>query len=154
MNRYIVYLISAIFAFSALSCQEELKYQPGEKDHENCYGVYFPVQTGAGDLQVEPSDPTMLTYTVRRTRTDGELYVPVKIVDTAHVFSVTEIHFEDEEAVTELQVYFPSIEMGKTYECTLQIDGDEFVKLISDASALTHAHRCSINGCIIYSPPT
>ena len=31
------------------------------------------------------------------------------------------------------------------------IDGDEFVKLISEASALTHAHRCSINGCIIYS---
>ena len=137
MNRYIVYLISAIFAFSALSCQEELKYQPGEKDHENCYGVYFPVQTGAGDLQVEPSDPTVLTYTVRRTKTDGELYVPVKIVDTAQVFSVTEIHFEDEEAVTELQVYFPSIEMGKTYECTLQIDGDEFVsKYSKNASSL------------------
>ena len=55
MNRYIVYLISAIFAFSALSCQEELTYQPGEQDHENCYGVYFPAQKGAGDLQIEPT---------------------------------------------------------------------------------------------------
>ena len=135
MNRYIVYLISAIFAFSALSCQEELRHQPGEQDHENCYGVYFPVQTGTGDLQVEPSDPSVLTYTVRRSKTDGELYVPVKIVDTAQVFSVTEIHFEDEEAVTELQVYFPSIEMGKTYECTLQIDGEEFVSKYSKNSS-------------------
>ena len=135
MNRYIIYFISAIFAFSALSCQEELRYQPGEQDHENCYGVYFPVQKGTGDLQIEPNDPTVLTYTVRRSNTDGELHVPIKIVDTAQVFSVTEIHFKDEEAVAEVQVYFPSIEMGKTYECTLQIDGDEFVSKYSQNSS-------------------
>ena len=135
MNRYIVYLISAIFAFSALSCQEELTYQPGEQDHENCYGVYFPAQKGAGDLQIEPTDSKVLTYTVRRTNTDGELHVPVKIVDSAQVFSVTEIHFRDEEPVAELQVYFPSIELGKTYECTLQIDGDEYVSKYSQNSS-------------------
>ena len=135
MNRYIVYLISAIFAFSAISCQEELQYQPGEQDHENCYGVYFPAQKGAGDLQIEPTDSKVLTYTVRRTNTDGELHVPVKIVDSAQVFSVTEIHFRDEEPVAELQVYFPSIELGKTYECTLQIDGDEYVSKYSQNSS-------------------
>ena len=135
MNRYIVYLISAIFAFSAISCQEELTYQPGEQDHENCYGVYFPAQKGAGDLQIEPTDSKVLTYTVRRTNTDGELHVPVKIVDSAQVFSVTEIHFRDEEPVAELQVYFPSIELGKTYECTLQIDGDEYVSKYSQNSS-------------------
>ena len=135
MNRYIVYLISAIFAFSAISCQEELTYQPGEQDHENCYGVYFPAQKGAGDLQIEPTDSKVLTYTVRRTNTDGELHVPVKIVDSAQVFSVTEIHSRDEEPVAELQVYFPSIELGKTYECTLQIDGEEYVSKYSQNSS-------------------
>ena len=135
MNRYIVYLISAIFAFSAISCQEELTYQPGEQDHENCFGVYFPLQKGAGDLQIEPTDSRVLTYTVRRTNTEGELHVPVKILDTAQVFSVTEIHFKDEEPVAELQVYFPSIELGKTYECTLQIDGDEYVSKYSQNSS-------------------
>ena len=124
MNRYFTYLISAIFAFAAISCQEELRYEPGDPDAENCYGVYFPVQNGTGDLQIEPNDPTVLTYTVRRSNTDGEIYVPIKIVDTAQVFSVTEVHFRDEEAVAEVQVYFPSIEMGKTYECTLQFDGE------------------------------
>ena len=135
MKRYFIYLISAVFAFAAISCQEELRYQPGEPDAENCYGVYFPVQSGAGDLQIEPSDSKVLTYTVRRTNTDGELYVPVKIVDSAQVFSVTEIHFKDEEPVAELQVYFPSIEMGKTYECTIQIDGDEYVSKYSQNSS-------------------
>ena len=137
MNRYFTYLISAIFAFAAISCQEELRYEPGDPDAENCYGVYFPVQNGTGDLQIEPNDPTVLTYTVRRSNTDGEIYVPIKIVDTAQVFSVTEVHFRDEEAVAEVQVYVPSIEMGKTYECTLQIDGEEFVsKYSQNASSL------------------
>lgn len=137
MNRYFTYLISAIFAFAAISCQEELRYEPGDPDAENCYGVYFPVQNGTGDLQIEPNDQTVLTYTVRRTKTDGEIYVPIKIVDTAQVFSVTEVHFRDEEAVAEVQVYFPSIQMGKTYECTLQIDGDEYVsKYSKNASSL------------------
>ena len=137
MKRYFIYLVSAVFAFAAVSCQEELRYRPGEQDAENCYGVFFPVQTGAGDLQIEPTDPTVLTYTVRRSRTEGELHVPVKVLDTAQVFSVTEIVFQDEEAVAEVQVYFPSIEMGKTYECTLQIDGDEYVsKYSQNASSL------------------
>ena len=137
MKRYFIYLVSAVFAFAAVSCQEELRYQSGEQDAENCYGVFFPVQTGAGDLQIEPTDPTVLTYTVRRSRTEGELHVPVKVLDTAQVFSVTEIVFQDEEAVAEVQVYFPSIEMGKTYECTLQIDGDEYVsKYSQNASSL------------------
>ena len=104
MKRYFIYLVSAVFAFTALSCQEEIRFQPGEQDAENCYGVFFPVQTGVGDLQIEPNDPTVLTYTVRRSKTEGELHVPVKIVDTAQVFSVTEIVFQDEESVAEVQV--------------------------------------------------
>jgi hypothetical protein len=37
MKRYFIYLVSAVFTFAAISCQEELRYQPGEKDAENCY---------------------------------------------------------------------------------------------------------------------
>lgn len=137
MKRYFIYIATALLAFAAVACQEEFRYEPGEPDHENCYGVYFPIQGGTGDLQIEPSDPTAFKYTVRRTKTEGELHVPIKITDTAQVFSVTEIVFKDEEAVAEIEVYFPSIELGKTYECTLQIDGDEYVsKYSQNASSL------------------
>lgn len=135
MKRYYIYFITVLLSFTMTSCMEELKYLPGEEDAENCYGVYFPVQNGTGDLQLEPGDRTTLTYSVRRTNTEGELHVPVKIVDTAQVFSATEIVFRDEEAVAQVQVYFPSIELGKTYECTLQIDGDEYVSKYSKNSA-------------------
>lgn len=137
MKRYFIYITTALLALAAVSCQEEFRYEPGEADHENCYGVYFPVQKGTGDMQIEPGDPTVLKYTVRRTNTDGELHVPVTITDTAQVYSVTEIVFRDEEAVAEIEVYFPSIELGQTYECTLQIAGDEYVsKYSKNASSL------------------
>ena len=119
-------------AFS--SCQEELTYQPGEADAEDCYGVYFPIQTGTGDIQIEPGDPTFFTYTVRRLNTEGELHVPVKITDNAKVFSAAEIVFKDEEPVAELMVYFPSIDRGVTYDCTIEIDGDQYVSKYSKNS--------------------
>ena len=75
MKRYFIYLTAALLAFASVSCQKELKYEPGEADHENCYGVYFPIQNGTGDLQIEPSDPTVLKYTLRRTKTDGEALI-------------------------------------------------------------------------------
>ena len=111
--------MTMLLSLAATSCQEELTYQPGEKDADGCYGVYFPIQSGTGDIQIEPGDPTFFTYTVRRLNTEGELHVPVKITDDARVFSATEIVFKDEEPVAELKVYFPSIDRGVTYDCNI-----------------------------------
>ena len=127
--------MTVLLSFAAASCQEELTYQPGEADPDGCYGVYFPIQSGTGDIQIEPGDPTFFTYTVRRLNTEGELHVPVKITDAARVFSATEIVFKDEEPVAELVVYFPSIDRGVTYDCTIEIDGDQFVSKYSQNSA-------------------
>ena len=134
MKRYFIYIIAALMTFAFSACQEELTYNAGEPDAENCYGVFFPIQNGTGDIQIEPTDPTTFKFTVRRLNTEGRLHVPVKVTDTAHVFSVSEIVFEDEEPTAELEVYFPSIERGVTYDCTLQIDGDEFVSKYSKNS--------------------
>ena len=126
MKKYFIYFMTVLLSLAVSSCQEEITYQPGEADPDGCYGVYFPIQSGTGDIQIEPGDPTYFTYTVRRTNTEGELHVPVKITDDAKVFSATEIVFKDEEPVAELVVYFPSIERGVTYDCTLEIDGDQY----------------------------
>ena len=126
--------MTVLLSLAFSSCQEELTYQPGEADAEDCYGVYFPIQSGTGDIMIEPGDTTYFTYTVRRTNTEGELHVPVKITDDAKVFSAAEIVFKDEEPVAELMVYFPSIDRGVTYDCTLEIDGDKFASKYSKNS--------------------
>lgn len=135
MKKYFIYFMTVLLSLAVSSCQEEITYQPGEADPDGCYGVYFPIQSGTGDIQIEPGDPTYFTYTVRRTNTEGELHVPVKITDDAKVFSATEIVFKDEEPVAELVVYFPSIERGVTYDCTLEIDGDQYASKYSQNSS-------------------
>ncbi len=113
------------------SCAQEEMHSPGELDNENCYGVYFPTQKGLGDLQIEPDDPTTLTFIVRRTNSRGRLHVPVSISSNYPVFTADEIVFEDGSPVSELVVHFPSAKIAVTYECTLRIEGDEFVSKYS-----------------------
>ena len=113
------------------SCVQEEPYAPGELDSEFCYGVYFPTQSGVGDLQIEPDDPTTLTYLVRRTNSRGEIRVPVAIKSNYPIFSVDEIVFEDGSPVAEVVVHFPTAKIATTYECTLIIQGDEYVSKYS-----------------------
>ena len=131
MKRYFIYIMTAMLSLFMTSCVEEQIYQPGELDAENCYGVYFPVQKGVGELQIEPDDPTTLSFIVRRTNSRGKIHVPVKIKSNYQIFTVDELVFEDGSPVSSLVVHFPSAKIATTYECTLILDGDEYVSKYS-----------------------
>ena len=119
-------MLSVLFS----SCVEEA-HQPGERDSDNCYGVYFPAQSGLEDIQIEPDDPTTLTFVVRRTNTRGKIFVPVKVEANYNIFTLDEIVFEDGSPVAELVVHFPSAKIATKYECSIMLQGDEFVSKYS-----------------------
>ena len=123
--------MTAVLSMALVSCVKEEAYAPGELDDENCYGVYFPTQTGVGDLQIEPDDPTTLTFIARRTNTRGEIHVPVRIKSNYQIFTVDEVVFEDGSPVADVVVHFPSAKIATTYECSLLLEGDEFVSKYS-----------------------
>ena len=131
MKRYFIYIMTAMLSLVMASCVEEQVYQPGELDNENCYGVYFPSQKGVGDLQIEPDDPATLSFIVRRTNSRDEIRVPVKIKANHQIFTVDELVFEDGSPVSTLVVHFPSAKIATTYECTLILEGDEYVSKYS-----------------------
>ena len=120
-------LLSLVFA----SCAQEEMHAPGELDAEGCYGVYFPTQNGVGDLQIEPDDPTTLTFMVRRSNSRDEIRVPVKIKSNYPIFTVDEVVFKDGESTAQVVVHFPSAKIATTYECTLILEGDEYVSKYS-----------------------
>lgn len=124
-------MMTALLSLGLVSCVEEETHAPGEMDAENCYGVYFPAQTGVGDLQIEPDDPTTLTFIARRTNPRGTINVPVKIKSNYPVFTIDEIEFKDGESTAEVVVHFPSAKIATTYECTLVLEGDEYVSKYS-----------------------
>ena len=123
--------MTALLSMVLASCAQEEMHTPGELDNESCYGVYFPTQKGLGDLQIEPDDPTTLKFIVRRTNSRGEIRVPVSISSNYPVFTVDEIVFKDGSPVSELVVHFPSAKIAVTYDCTLRVEGDEFVSKYS-----------------------
>lgn len=131
MKRNLIYMMTALLSMVLASCAREELHAPGELDNENCYGVYFPTQKGLGELQIEPDDPTTLTFIVRRNNSRGEIHVPVSISSNYPVFTAEEIVFEDGSPVSELVVHFPSAKIAVTYDCTLRVEGDEFVSKYS-----------------------
>lgn len=123
--------MTAMLSLLFSSCVEEA-HVPGELDSDNCYGVYFPAQSGLGDLQIEPDDPTTLSFVVRRTNTRGKIFVPVKVEANHPVFTVDEIIFEDGSPVSELVLHFPSAKIATKYECSVMLEGSEYVSKYSE----------------------
>lgn len=144
MNKILTYVSGLAAMLLAFSCAPELTAELGAPDNEDCFGVYFPSQEGTGDLQVGPDDPKTLTFKVRRTNTRGRLEVPVTI-ESSHdgVFTTTEICFEEDAPTAELNIHFPSIKLGVKYDCTIKVEGDEYVSSYSqNASHLSFSVTC------------
>ena len=129
----IFYCMSALMvSLFMTSCAEELTAELGTPDDPDCYGVYFPSQKGVGDLQISPDDPKTVKFKVRRVNTRGRIEVPVTIESNiAGIFSTTNICFEDDAPTAELEVFFPKVELGTKYECTIKLEGAEFVSSYS-----------------------
>lgn len=144
INRIFFYLSALLMSFLMTSCDPALTTELGEPDDADCYGVYFPSQAGTGDHQVGPKDSKSFKFKVRRVNTRGELVVPVTI-ESSHpgVFSSTEIIFEEDSPTAEVEVFFPTIKLGVKYDCTLKVEGAEYVSSYSrNATHLSFSVTC------------
>lgn len=117
--RNILFLSSLTLVLAA--CQEE-KVEPGEKDLDGCYGVYFPAQEKAVKLVLDPAEPTSTKITVMRKNSEGEITVPVTVADTSKLFKFAPITFKDGQAETTIDVTFDGIGIGNTYLASLTIE--------------------------------
>ena len=144
INNILFFIPALLMSLIMTSCVEEMKAELGAPDNEDCYGVYFPTQEGTGDLQIGPDDSKTLKFKVRRTNTRGSLTVPVTVESNyPGVFTATEIYFEEDAPTADLEVYFPTVKLGVTYDCTIRVEGDEYVSSYSsNASHLSFSVTC------------
>ena len=120
-------MLMAALPLSLASCVDEPEYTPGEPDLENCYGVYFPEQENSGSHQLDPSDPTTLTFTAARLNSEDAITVPVEVsANYDGIFTVSEITFEDGQEETQFTVSFDSADVGITYECTIEVNDPQY----------------------------
>lgn len=144
MKRILFYMSALLMPFMMASCEQEMTAELGEPDNADCYGVYFPSQAGTGDLQVGPDDAKTVKFKVRRLNTRGALEVPVVIESNyPGVFSSTEIYFEEDSPTAEIEVYFPTIKQGVKYDCTVKVEGSEYVSSYSqNATHISFSVTC------------
>lgn len=123
-------------AFSALSlfaaaCSPVEEYKPGVEDNTDCYGVYFPAQET--EFVRSPEEATVITFTVAREKTDGDLIVPINVKDTSSIFNIKPVNavFEDGQSETTISFDYARIAVGQEYLVSLSIEGDEFVSKYS-----------------------
>ncbi len=129
-----IYRLFAAFSALALfaaACSPVEEYKPGSEDDPTCFGVYFPAQETA--IVRSPEESTMISFTVARTNTEGDLIVPVTVSDTSSIFNIKPVNavFEDGQSETTISFDYARIAVGQEYLVSLSIEGDEFVSKYS-----------------------
>lgn len=127
-------LAFAALALASVSCVKEEAHEPGPKDVEGCYGVYFPSQEATGDHVLTPLDPTVAEFTVARKNTSGAIEVPYTISGDTDVITGGKIAFADGQSETTLTLEFPTSKTGTKYAVSVTIDDEQYVSHYGDGT--------------------
>jgi len=116
----IISFFTAAIAFGFASCADKAEeFKKGAPDLDGCYGVYFPAQKTS--LILDPSEPTVDTIKVARTKTEGAITVPFTFKGDS-VFTYSELKFEDGQTESYIAVSFDSAQVGTTYTCSIILE--------------------------------
>lgn len=109
-------------------------YKPGSWDAaEGFEDVSFVGKTSVSD-ELDPTDPTTATVTLKRKNTKGELVVtPEVTVNDDSVFTVTDFHFADGDSLATATISFPEAKIGTPYSLQLTVTDKKLVSSYSQA---------------------
>ena len=133
-------LKSLLYALAATvllaGCSDDETYTAGEQENPDCYGVYFPSQANIADRELDPADEPALSFTVRRTKSEGEITVPVTVTSAQgdDIFEATAIEFADGQEETTFVISFPDTEIGTTYTCEVNVDDPLYASTYTERS--------------------
>lgn len=119
-NKILKYALAAAVIMPLAACNDD-KYQPGPKTDPNSPGVVFD-QSNPGTFVIPgTSDSYDAAITLTRSKTEGELTVPIDVKDASSLLAFTpQVHFADGQASTQMQVKL-SAEAKRSTRYTLQL---------------------------------
>jgi len=131
--KSLLYVLLATFLF--VGCTDDDTVSVGEQENPDCYGVYFPSQSNAGNVELDPAEAPELTFNVRRTRSEDAITVPVVIKGSEDIFTASAIEFADGQEETTFEISFPDAEIGTPYTCEVQIDDPAYASIYGERAA-------------------
>lgn len=136
-NKLFLILSVAAAALVVFSCaQKEAPYESGEVENDNPYNIFFDTLKESA-FQLDPADPTQLTFKVFRDSGSvaEKLTVPVVLTPAAgseDIFTLSEVVFPKDSVWTEFTASFPNAEVGKLYSATVAVTDPKFIHIYSD----------------------
>lgn len=135
MNRTGYIFSVALLLAGAAACTQENLYEQGAAELDGSYGVYFPTQTSATVLELDPLEKKNVTYRVSRENALDAITVPINVTASEEgIFAVEPVVFEAGQKDATFRVDFDAAEIGKTYNCTISIDDPRYVRLYGPKS--------------------
>lgn len=131
-----IFTVAVLAALSVVSCKkEQAPHEAGEPDLAGCYGVYFPSQEAAGSHTYDPSQEPVVSFTVARKVTTGDITVPVTVTASEdNIFQVGTLSFADGQKEASLTVKFPDAQEGTQYDLNLRITDPQYASTYSAAN--------------------
>ena len=85
----------ALLLAGAAACTQENLYEQGAAELDGSYGVYFPTQTSATVLELDPLEKKNVTYRVSRENALDAITVPINVTASEEgIFAVEPVVFE------------------------------------------------------------
>lgn len=138
MKKILLYTL-AFASLLAVSCQKDA-YEPGTPDKEDCYNVYFPEQEFSGELEIAPDEGYDFQIELKRTKTEGDISVPLKVTcgSNPDVVTITTAEFADGDEDATATLSFHNPELMKKYRIVISIVGDEYAAKYSQSLILAN----------------
>lgn len=128
INKLGLLLLSAL---TLAACNDD-DYKAGAWDAADGYQNVSFVRTSLTD-ELDPTDPTSTTVTLKRKVTKGAIDVKPEVVrNDGDVFTVTDFHFADGDSLATATISFPDAEIGTSYSLQLTITDKDLVSSYSD----------------------
>lgn len=130
INKLGLLLCSAALTLAACDSDD---FKAGEWDAADGYQNVSFVKASQSD-ELDPTDATEATVTLKRKNTKGELNVtPEVTINDDKVFTVSDFLFADGDSLATATISFPDAKVGTTYSLQLTITDKKLVSSYSDA---------------------
>lgn len=139
LNKIFTIATLAASALFATSCSDDVaEYAgPGTWDaNANYADVYFPV-TSKTDM-VDPTAETIATVEVARRNVKNAATVPVKVIEGADVFTVSNAEFAAGDTTAIVTIDYSKAEIGKACKLVMTLEGADYVSSYSTNTAYTY----------------
>lgn len=129
LNKIFMLAGIAMLGFAMSSCSDDDNdYTPGEPVSADCPAVSFVAEESGKSVELDPTDPTEVSFTVTREKADAAASYNLKVLsNTDDVFVVpATVDFAAGAKEANVKATFNNAEVGKTYSFEVALD-DEVV---------------------------